>query len=122
MEEKKELYQLENGEWVLYPYLLTCTDKGTQEKKYTDDVAFYETFANENANFTIDEVVAVDYNVEQLARLNEVQGLKYKDFDEIHDYVINGNLKSDSKVFAIKVAEQNRADIDYLSIMAGVEL
>lgn len=122
MQEKKELYQLENGQWALYPYLITCTDKGVQEKKYTDDIGYYEACEELYSDFVIDEVGETLYTEEQLARLNDVQGLKYKDFDEIYDYVINGIVKIDSNIFAVKVAEQNRSDIDYLSIMMGVEL
>lgn len=122
MQEMRELYQLEDGKWVLYPYLVTCTDNGVQEQKYIDDLEFYESYKELYNGFTIDDVQQMAYTEEQLARLAEVQGMKYKDFDEICDYVMTGNIKTDSKIFAVKVAEQTRADIDYLSIMTGVEL
>lgn len=122
MQENKELYQRDSGEWTLYPYLITCTDKGVQEQKYTDDVAYYESYMALHSDFTIDSVQQMEYSVEQLSRLSEVQGFMYKDFDEIYDYVMNGNLRIDSKIFAVKIVEQNRADIDYLSIMTGVDL
>lgn len=124
MQEKKEqeLYQRENGEWTLYSYLITCTDKGAQEQKYTDDVSFYEAFQELHDDFIIDLVNQMVYTDEQLSRLIEVQGLKYEDYDEIYDYVMTGKIRSDSKIFAAKIAEQNRADIDYLAIMGGVEL
>ena len=122
MQEDRELYQRENGEWALYTNLITCTTRGVQEQKYADDVAFYEAFEELHNDFTINEVQALSYSDEQIARLGEVQGLKYKDFDEIYDYVIDGKLKIDSKIFAAKIAERNRADIDYLAIMMEVEL
>lgn len=122
MQENKELYQRENGEWALYPCLITCTDKGVREQKFTDDVAYYESYMALHSDFAIDSVQQMEYSVEQSSRLSEVQGFMYKDFDEIYDYVMNGNLRIDSKIFAVKIAEQNRADIDYLSIMTGVEL
>lgn len=122
MQEMRELYQLEDGKWVLYPYLVTCTDNGVQEQKYIDDLEFYESYKELYNGFTIDDVQQMAYTEEQLARLAEVQGMKHKDFDEICDYVMTGNIKTDSKIFAVKVAEQTRADIDYLSIMTGVEL
>ena len=122
MQEKRELYQNENGEWVLYAYLITCTDHEVQENKYTDEVSYYEAFEGLHDDFTIDAIQELLYTDEQKTRLNEVQGLKYKDFDEIYDYVINGNLKIDSKIFALKALERNRADVDYLSIMMGVNL
>ena len=122
MQEMRELYQLEDGKWVLYPYLVTCTDNGVQEQKYIDDLEFYESYKELYNGFTIDDVQQMAYTEEQLARLAEVQGMKHKDFDEIYDYVMTGNIKTDSKIFAVKVAEQTRADIDYLSIMTGVEL
>ena len=122
MQENKELYQRENGEWALYPYLITCTDKGVREQKFTDDVAHYEAFRMLYPAFVINSVQEMKYTPDQLARLAEVQGLEYKHYDEIYDYVMHGNLRIDSKVFAVKIAEQNRADIDYLSIMTEVEL
>lgn len=122
MEEKKELYQNNNGKWCLYPYLITCTDKGIQEEKYTDDIAHFEAFEELYDNFVINEVTAIDYSAEQLSRLNEIQGFKYKDFDEIYDYVMHGTIKIDSKIFSSKILDRNRADIDYMSIMLGVEL
>lgn len=122
MQENKELYQLENGEWALYPYLITCTDRGTQEQKHADDIGYYEACEQLYGDFTINEVVNMTYTDEQIARLQEVRGMKYRDFDEIYDYVLNGDIKIDSKIFAVKVAERNRADIDYISIMTGVEL
>ena len=122
MQEKKELYQRENGEWALYPYKITCTDRGLQEQKYTDDISYYETYEELYNDFTIDEVKQLAYSDEQRERLSEVQGFKYKDFDEIYDYVINGNLIIDSKIFAVKISERNRADIDYISIMTGADL
>jgi len=122
MQEGKELYQRENGEWALYTNLITCTTRGVQEQKYADDVAFYEAFEELHDGFMIDEVQVLSYSDEQIARLGEVQGMEYKDFDEIYNYVINGNLKIGSKIFAAKIAERNRADIDYLAIMAEVEL
>ena len=122
MQEKKELYQLENGEWALYSHLITCTDRGTQEQKYTDNTSYYEAYEELYDDFTIEEVQQITYTDVQLLRLNEVQGLKYKDFDEIYDYVMNGNLIIDSKIFAVKISERNRADIDYISIMTGVDL
>ncbi len=122
MQENKELYQRENGEWALYTDLITCSHNGLQETKYTDDVAHYEVFRILYPAFVINSVQELQYDPEQLARLAEVQGLEYKDYDEIYDYVMHGNLRIDSKVFAAKIAEQNRADIDYLSIMTGVDL
>lgn len=123
MQEKRELYQLENGKWLLYRNLITCTDKGVQEQKYTDDVSFYEAYKKLHTDdFTIDDVQKIEYTEEQLTRLSEVQGLKYKDFDEIYDYVMSGKLRIDTKLFANKIAERNRADIDYLAIMGGVNL
>lgn len=122
MQEKKELYQRENGEWALYQYLITCTDKDLREQKYTDDVTFYKAYEELYDDFIINEAQQMTYASEQMTRLGEVQGFKYKDFDEIYDYVINGNLKRDSNIFAIKINEKNRADIDYISIMMGVEL
>ena len=102
MREKKELYQLENGEWALYPHLITCTDRGVQEQKYVDDLEYYEVYKELYDDFVIDSVQQITYTTEQLLRLGEVQELKYKDFDEIYDYVMNGNLKIDSKIFALK--------------------
>ena len=123
MQEKRELYQLENGKWLLYRNLITCTDKGVQEQKYTDDVSFYEAYKKLHTDdFTIDDVQKIEYTEEQLTRLSEVQGLKYKDFDEIYDYVMSGKLRIDTKLFADKIAERNRADIDYLAVMGGVNL
>lgn len=122
MEEKRELYQLENGEWALYPYLVTCTNKGVEEQKYADDISFYQAFEVLHDDFVLNEVVVIPYSDMQIARLNEVQGMKAKNFDEIYDYVINGSIKINSEIFALKNAEKNRADIDYLSIMTGVDL
>lgn len=122
MEEKKELYQRENGEWVLYPCLITCTDKGVQEQKYTDDADYYTAFEKLYDDFTINNIQKISYTTEQLARVEEVQGMKYKDFDEIYDYVINGNINIGSEIFTRIINERNRADIDYIAIMGGVEL
>lgn len=122
MEEKKELYQRENGEWVLFPYLITCTDKNVQEQKYTDDVGYYEVFEELYDDFTINNIQELSYTGDKFLRLSEVQGLKCEDFDEIYDYVMNGNLRPNSKIFTAKVLEQSRADIDYISIMTGVGL
>lgn len=122
MSAKLELYQRENGEWALYPYRIECTHKGIKEQKFTDDIEFYETFEEMHDDFTINRVEDVTHSNEQLERLQEVQGSKYKDYDEIYDYIMNGNLKTNSQIFATKITEQNRADIDYISIMTGVEL
>ncbi len=122
MNENKELYQHENGEWALYPHLITCTHKGIQEQKYTDDIDFYEVFEEMYDDFTIDEVKELSYSEEQLARLNEVRKLKYSDFDEIYNYVMEGTIKLDSKILTVKTIGQNRADIDYIAIMTGVEI
>jgi len=122
MQEYKELYQRENGEWALYTDLIVCSHNGLQETKYTDDVAHYEAFGMLYPAFVINSVQEMKYTPDQLARLAEVQGLQYGDFDEIYDYVINGNLRNDSKIFTTKIAERNRADIDYLAIVTEVEL
>lgn len=122
MQEERELYQRENGEWALYPYLVTCTNKGVEEQKYADDISFYQAFEVLHDDFVLNEVVVIPYSDMQIARLNEVQGMKAKNFDEIYDYVINGSIKINSEIFALKNAEKNRADIDYLSIMTGVDL
>lgn len=114
MQEKKELYQRENGEWALYPYKITCTDRRLQEQKYTDDISYYETYEELYNDFTIDEVKQLAYSDEQRERLSEVQGFKYKDFDEIYDYVINGDVKEDSVIFAIKNVAKLKAENDLL--------
>lgn len=122
MEERDKLYQNDNGEWRLYGHKIKCTQNGVQEEKLTDDIEFYEKFAEVNPDFVIDEVTTITYSEEQLARLGEVQGLGYKDFDEIYDYVLDGTIKSNSEIFAPKVVSQTRADTDYIAIMTGVSL
>lgn len=122
MQEKKELYQREDGGWALYPYLITCTDRGVQEQKYTDDIDYYRAYEEFYDDFVINKVEELSYTDEQIARLAETRNLKYCDYDEIYDYVINGIVNFNNKIFAVKNVEKNRADIDYMSIMMEVEL
>lgn len=98
----KELYQKDNGEWALYPCIIRYTHKGEQVEKLTDDVSWFEKFAEKWEDFEINEVVELEYTQEQLDRLAEVQGIETKHFDEIYDYIMDGNIRVDSDVFAKK--------------------
>lgn len=116
MQEMKELYQNYNGKWKLFTYKIKCTDKNEQEEKYTDDLTFYEACAQMNESFTLDESIELSYTAEQLARLNEAQGIKYEHYDEVYDYVINGTVKADSKVFVVKNMQTLQDTVDTLII------
>ena len=83
-----------------------------QEEKYTDDVGFYEKFAEANSNFTIDEVTAIIYSEEQMARLGEVQGLPFKHFDEISEYVLDGKLNINSEIFMSKALQARNKELE----------
>ena len=102
MQEKIELYLKDNGEWALYPYIVRYTRKEEKVEQLTDDVEWFNKFADKWEDFTIDEVVELEYTQEQLDRLAEVQNIPVKHFDEISDYVINGIIRVDSDVFAKK--------------------
>jgi hypothetical protein len=102
----KELYQKDNSEWALYPYIIRYTHKGEQVEQLTDDVEWFNKFADKWEDFTIDEVVELEYTQEQLDRLAEVQGIEAKHFNEIYDYVLNGNISVDSEVFAKKKTQE----------------
>ena len=102
----KELYQKDNSEQALYPYIIRYTHKGEQVEQLTDDVEWFNKFADKWEDFTIDEVVELEYTQEQLDRLAEVQGIEAKHFNEIYDYVLNGNISVDSEVFAKKKTQE----------------
>ena len=102
----KELYQKDNGEWALYPYIVRYTHKEEKVEQLTDDVEWFNKFADKWEDFTIDEVVELEYTQEQLDRLAEVQGIEAKHFNEIYDYVLNGNISVDSEVFAKKKTQE----------------
>lgn len=102
MQEKTKLYIKDNGEWALCPYIIRYTHKSEQVEQLTDDVSWFEKFAEKWEDFKINEVVELEYTNEQLNRLSEVQGLSAKHFDEISDYVIDGTIKIDSEIFADK--------------------
>lgn len=102
MQEKIELYLKDNGEWALYPYIIRYTHKEEKVEQLTDDVEWFNKFADKWEDFTIDEVVELEYTQEQLDRLAEVQNIPVKHFDEISDYVINGIIRVDSEIFADK--------------------
>lgn len=102
MQEKRELYINDTGAWSLYPYLITCTDDGQQVQKYDDDIEFYERMVGSRSDFKLDEVIRTEYTSDQTARLEEVQGIEYRHYDEIYDYVMEGIIQSDSVVFANK--------------------
>jgi len=102
MQEQKELYRQDNGMWGLYPYIINCTDNGVQEQKYDADKTFYEKMAEKRSNFILNEVIEIEYTPEQIIRLEEVQGIDYKHYDELYDYVINGIVRADSKIFTVR--------------------
>lgn len=102
MQEAIELYLKDNSEWALYPYIIRYTHKGEQVEQLTDDVEWFNKFADKWEDFTIDEVVELEYTQKQLDRLAEVQGIETKHFDEIYDYIMDGNIRVDSDVFAKK--------------------
>ena len=106
MQEKIELYLKDNGEWALYPYIVRYTHKEEKVEQLTDDVEWFNKFADKWEDFTIDEVVELEYTQEQLDRLAEVQGIEAKHFNEIYDYVLNGNISVDSEVFAKKKTQE----------------
>lgn len=115
MEENKKLYQLESGEWALYPYLITCTDKGQREQKYVDDIDYYEAYEKLYDDFAIEKTEHLSYSDEQIGRLAEIQEMKYKDFDEIYNYVMSGAVKDDSLIFATKVVTKLQAQLKTVS-------
>ena len=102
MQEKRELYINDTGAWSLYPYLITCTDDGQQVQKYDDDIEFYERMVGSRSDFKLDEVIRTEYTSDRTARLEEVQGIEYRHYDEVYDYVMEGIIQSDSVVFANK--------------------
>ena len=102
MKMLEKLYIKDNGEWALYPYIIRYTHKGGQVEQMTDDVSWFEEFADKWEDFKIDEVIELEYTNEQLDRLAEVQEMPVKYFDEIRDYVIDGTIKIDSEIFADK--------------------
>lgn len=102
----EKLYLKDNSEWALYPYIIRYTHKGEQVEQLTDDVEWFNKFADKWEDFTIDEVVELEYTQEQLDRLAEVQGIEAKHFNEIYDYVLNGNISVDSEVFAKKKIQE----------------
>ena len=106
MKMLEKLYIKDNGEWALYPYIIRYTHKGEQVEQMTDDVEWLNKFADKWEDFTIDEVVELEYTQEQLDRLAEVQGIEAKHFNEIYDYVLNGNISVDSEVFAKKKIQE----------------
>lgn len=116
MQEMKELYQADNGEWKLFTHKIKCTDENQQEEKYTDDLNFYETYAQMHEGFALDEAIELSYTTEQLARLKEAQGIKYEHYDEVYDYVISGIVKADSKVFVVKNMKMLQDTVDTLII------
>lgn len=116
MQEMKELYQADNGEWKVFSHKIKCTDKNEHEEKYTDDLSFYETYAQMHESFTLDESIELSYTAEQLARLNEAQGIKYENYNEVYNYVIDGIVKADSKVFVVKNMQTLQDTVDTLII------
>lgn len=96
------LHQTDSKEWGLYKYNVKYTKDGASCEQYTNDFKWYEIFATMYENFTVDEVIVIEYTSEQLARLAEIQDLSPKFYDEIYNYVINRVIKVDSEIFAMK--------------------
>ena len=69
----------------------------------------------------LDEVIEMDYTPEQIIRLEEVQGIDYKHYDELYDYVINGIVRADSKIFTVRNIVKLDQDINEQSeILADI--
>lgn len=121
MQEQKELYRQDNGMWGLYPYIINCTDNGVQEQKYDADKSFYEKMADKRSNFILDEVTEINYTPEQISRLEEVQGLQYKDYEEIYNYVMHGTVEPNSKIFTVRnIAKLDQSISEQSEILADI--
>ena len=102
MEEMKKIYKNDDGEWALYPFVVRYTQDGTTYEQLTDSPEWYKAFAGQWVDFTVDEIVAQIYDDDQIERLAEIQGMQVKDYDELSDYVLNGIVNVNSKIFTIK--------------------
>ena len=102
MEEMKKLYKNDDGEWALCPFIVRYIQDGTQYEQLTDNPEWYKAFAGQWVDFALDEVVPQAYDNGQIERLAEIQGMQAMDYDELCDYVLNGIVNVDSKIFTIK--------------------
>lgn len=103
-----KLYKKDSGEWCLCKYILKYTKNGEVCEQLADDIEWFRTFADMNVDFTIDEVVTLEYTDAQLARLIEIKDYKFEDFEELADYVVNGVIKVDSVIFANKILQKDQ--------------
>ena len=109
-----KLYKKDSGEWGLYKYLVKYTKNGEVCEQLTDDAEWFRTFANIHEDFTVDEVVELVYTDVQLSRLVEIKDYKFKDFEELADYVLDGIIRVDSAIFEKKNLEMLKEENEVL--------
>lgn len=117
-----ELYKSDTGEWCLYKYKIKYVQDGIQNEQYTDDKAWFETFASIYDSFKIIEIIEITYRSEQIQRLTEIQNYEYTHFDELYDYVFNNKIKVDSEIFKDKIIKSAITELgkQVTNILMGV--
>lgn len=98
----KKLYKNDRGEWALYPYHVKYTHDGIQQEQLADNPEWYRVFAEQWADYVIDDILPIVYDENQNERLKEIQGMPSENYDELSEYVLNGNTDAKSKIFIVK--------------------
>ena len=112
-----------NGEWKPFTHKVIFVDKNGEQEVYTSDVAWYNRFAMVHDDFEILDIEEVEYSYGQMQRLEEIKYITNISDTVANDYILDGTFGDGLKELeGKKRLEQAIADLDYLSIMAGVDL
>lgn len=83
-------------QWELSPYKIKYTQHGETHSQFAHDKKWWLDFADTWEHTKIIEIVDVEYTIEQLERYVNIKHMP-EDFGDIYsEYVLNGNLPSES--------------------------
>ena len=110
-----------DGQLNLCPYRVSYTQHGEQQEAYTDNKAWWESFAQQWDHTTIQSFENVNYTAEQLQRYEEIKNMPEGHAAVCSEYVKTGQFPSEPShpLEGLEVKEL-LADLIEMQMMGGV--
>ena len=85
---------------------MSYTNNGELFERYTDTPRWFQVFKDLHGGFIGLKFEEVTYTPEQLTRLAECKDISPANDGEVYDYVINGTMQMESKIFKSKMSSE----------------
>lgn len=86
------MVKYEEGKWKILDKEVTITNRGIEEKHYTDDIKYFEEMESKHEHIKIINTAAIEISEKMEERLNEVSFIVPSYQAEVAEYIETGNI------------------------------